>query len=192
MAEINRLAPENDSLVNKGVLDASREAGGDNVGEHAMFNSKPYHVVNREERHFACLLASALISNMSFRQRFFQRMTSKTGLKMAPDSFEIYLESASLRDFWHDLGDPRKYTSDNRRLKVINELLSVKGIDTGVIDTEPMFWTTTSKEKLRCPNQWPLGTLKDNTWRKSLQQIKWAFNAKPDMLIISDPTVCFW
>lgn len=155
-----------------------------------MFNPKPYYTVNREERHFAWLFASALLSNMPFRQRIFQRMSAKAKLKMDADSLEIYLESASLRDFWNDLGDPKKYSSatHDRRLGVVKRILSDRGIDTGIIDSEPMFWTTIRKKKLRCPSQWAVGDLKDTQWSTYLKQIRWSFNAKPDLLIVSGST----
>ena len=167
-----------------------------------MFNDKEYFEVNREERHFGNLLISSLIYNSKYREYFFGLVNKKIGSPdFLRDPFDIYSETAILRDYWNDLGDAQKWTQElfNRRREIIDSCLDCFKIDKSIIDKEEykeIFWT--NKKKLCSPGKW---TEKNNGKLKKLKDIQrkygisesenylcrigWAFNAKPDILIIS-------
>lgn len=162
-----------------------------------MFNKTPYYTVNREERHFGFLFGSAIIHNQDFAQRIFDRYNSIFGSDLDAKSFDIFFEVAALRDYWHALGkadeDYRKITHPKRRI-VINTILEDMDYDPAIIDQYGLFWTNGNigKGKLWCPSEWNIHELERIPIRKKkLVTVRWCFNAKPDILILSNKSAVF-
>jgi hypothetical protein len=151
-----------------------------------MFNDKPYLEVNREERFFCALFGHALLSSSIIRERFARLAQSKFGITMQPATMEVYLEAAALRDYWNDLGDPVVYSDDThrKRREVLGSLLSVMNVSEDVIDKHHLFWTSERHNKLWSPGRWKPKALKESGFAE-LVKLRWAFNAKPDILIVS-------
>lgn len=151
-----------------------------------MFNDKPYSSVNREERFFCNLFAHSLLSSAAFRQRFADFATQRLDVALDPENLQVYLETAALRDYWHDLGNATKYDADThaRRRAVLDAILRMFEIDPVVIDNTSFFWTSGPGSKLWYPGKWSKDKLKESGL-DSLIQVCWAFNAKPDMLLLS-------
>lgn len=161
-----------------------------------MFNDKPYHTINREERHFGFLFGSALIHNQEFVKEIFRKYNDLIGSSLEALNFEIFLEVAALRDYWFDLGNSLEYSPDThfRRRKVLNMILQKKGYDTELIDQEKVFWTNgkIGTGKLWCPSEWNVTELrKFEKTENDLASVRWSFNAKPDVLIVSNNCAVF-
>jgi hypothetical protein len=155
-----------------------------------MFNNKLYIEVNREERFFCALIAHALLSSISIRNRFIDLVNAKLDVNLRASSMEVFLEAAALRDYWNDLGNAVAYTPDThaRRKEIILAILENKKISVSAIDQQAFFWTgEVNGSKLWNPGHWDLKAIKA-AGLDNLKQVKWALNAKPDMLIISDST----
>jgi hypothetical protein len=161
-----------------------------------MFNPKPYHTINREERHFGSLFTSALIYDEDFRRAVFFRLGKATHADLDPQNFEVYTEVAALRDYWFDLGDSKIYSKETHedRRTVLNIILKDRGYSPDLIDKEPVFWTLgkISTGKLWCPSEWQIRDLTHIEKEKNdLVKIRWCFNAKPDLLIVSGKSCVF-
>jgi len=64
-------------------------------------------------------------------------------------------------------------------------ILQTLSMETSVIDAEAVFWTRKVKtSKLWHPGRWELGKL-EAAGLGALELVKWAFNAKPDVLVWS-------
>lgn len=155
-----------------------------------MFNDKEYFTVNREERFYCALLAHALLTSGTFRTAFSNLLNTRTEVILDPESFEIYLEAAVLRDYWNDIGDASVYSeaTHRRRKEVIEEILSFQDLPSSLICENDFFWTSRNRRKLWSPGRW-VPSLTDKVASKRLWKIKWAFNAKPDIMIVSNSFV---
>jgi len=153
-----------------------------------MFNDKSYIEVNREERFLCALFAHALLSSEAIRKNFVALVHSKFDVVLNPASLQVFLEAAALRDYWNDLGDPIAYTDKThaKRKGVLLSILKEVGIPESAIDDCDFF--RTSDEKLWSPGRWNTGAIK-NSGLNELIKVKWAFNAKPDILIVSGSSV---
>lgn len=154
-----------------------------------MFTNQRYIEVNREERHFCALLVHALLSSEVARDGFTELISSKCDIKLDPDRMEIFLEAAALRDYWNKLGDSKKYEKDtrNKRRQVLNSIVEDKGYNASVIDKYPFFWTNGiygKNTKLWSPGHWNSSAIEKSPL-PNLLKVKWAFNAKPDIMMIS-------
>jgi len=152
-----------------------------------MFNEKDYVQVNREERHFGFLLFSTVLYDADFREQFFG-LINKCIDNMQfidKDDYDIYCETALLRDYWHDIGTTAgkfRDETNRKRREVIEEML---GVNKGIIDEKKdLFWT--KNNILKSPRFWKIevNTFPEKLFNE-LNQIRWAFNAKPDIMIIS-------
>jgi len=57
-----------------------------------------------------------------------------------------------------------------------------------LLQQHQFFWSTAAKKKLHSPGRWPLSQLETVNilgGQKRLKALKWAFNAKPDFLLLS-------
>ena len=157
-----------------------------------MFNVKPYFEVNREERFFCFLFAHALLSSRSVRVGFAELAKEKCDMEQAldPDELEVYVEVAALRDYWHDLGNPSEYSdlTRDRRRTVLEQILKIREVEPEMLDKHDLFWTSPNKKKLWCPSHWGIEELK-NAGLEKLKEVRWAFNAKPDILLVSPKTM---
>jgi hypothetical protein len=151
-----------------------------------MFSEKSYSEVNREERFFCFLFAHALLMSRQVRQGFAELAQRKCNAGLDSDKLEVYVEAAVLRDYWRDLGDPVAYSPDthNRRRAVLDMIFEKYNISADVLDKHDLFWTSSEKKKLWNPNHWSIEALK-KAGLDELIKVKWAFNAKPDILLIS-------
>ena len=120
------------------------------------------------------------------RQGFTELASKKCNVSLDLDKLEVYVEAAALRDYWRDLGDPVDYLPDtHNRRKVVLELIFEKySISADVLDKHDLFWTSPERKKLWNPNHWNIEALKAAELDE-LIKVKWAFNAKPDLLLMS-------
>ena len=155
-----------------------------------MFNANPYWKVNREERFFCFLFAHALLSSRAVRVSFAELAKRKCDIALDPDQLEVYVEVAALRDYWYDLGKPDEYLKDthNRRRVVLEKILEIRHVPITTLDQHELFWTTPKREKLWSPSHWSIEELK-NAGLEKLKEVRWAFNAKPDILLVSPKTM---
>jgi hypothetical protein len=155
-----------------------------------MFGAEAYRDVNREERFYCFLLGHALLVSPHMRNSFTALAQPHAALDAG--ALEVYVEMAALRDYWFALGDAREYTEEThtRRRAVLEHLLSCCTLSNELIDQHDFFWTGRGDaRKLWNPGRWrlpkesseelPFATLQ-NLWN-----LKWAMNAKPDMLLLS-------
>ncbi len=149
-----------------------------------MFNDKNYSEVNREERFFCFLLGHALLMSQQVRFGFAELSRKKCNVTLDPENLEVYVEAAALRDYWRDLGDPVKYTDEihNSRLSVLKLIFEKYDVPLDVLEKYEVFKTST--HKLWNPNHWNEKALEEAGLGR-LIEVKWAFNAKPDILLIS-------
>lgn len=159
-----------------------------------MFLNKTYIEVNREERHYCSLFAHALLSSEIVRTRFSEIISSKCEkIKLNPTRMEVFIEVAALRDYWNALYDDNsnklynENTHANRR-GVLDEILKLSQFDPGIIDIHSFFWTKGINTKLWNPGHWSVPAIEQSGIKNKDELInsKWAFNAKPDMMIISN------
>lgn len=157
-----------------------------------MFNSKQYFEVNREEKFYCFLYAHSLLTSKNIREKFCELINNKYNYHLNPEKFEIFIEVAALRDYWNDLGDPKKYSKEThqRRMKILIELLHFINLSDSIIHKFDFFWTTKNHKKLWIPGHWSVKGI-EQSGKKELLKIKWAFNAKPDILIISESKCLF-
>ena len=151
-----------------------------------MFQDKAYWEVNREERFYCALFAHAVLSSPKCRAGFVNWACQRFDVDFDPEEIEVYLEVAALRDYWSDLGDPVRYDSEThrRRRAVLDVILASRGVASNTVDAEPLFWTSGVGSKLWSPGRWNLERL-EAAGLGALKPVRWAFNAKPDMLIMS-------
>lgn len=155
-----------------------------------MFNNKQYYEINREERFYCFLFAHALLSSHHVRSGFARLVERRFKVILDPDDLEVYVEAAVLRDFWHDLGDPNVYSDKThlRRRKVLEAILNEFDVPASTLEAYDLFWTTGERNKLWSPGRWSEGALKQNGL-ENIIPVKWAFNAKPDIMVFSGNNV---
>jgi hypothetical protein len=159
-----------------------------------MFSKKNYLEINREERFYCFLLAHAILSSNEFRKRLTNTIHPFDMLN--PDNIAVYIEAAALRDYWNDLGEPLKYdvTTAQNRMKVLHEILAIYGLDDCLSNPAlSFFWTSNNLIKLWNPGKWEISKEEKEILGKTkydlMKKIKWAFNAKPDILLVSNNAV---
>jgi hypothetical protein len=161
-----------------------------------MFSKKKYFEVNREERHFGFLLFSELLNNNEFRSKIFNLINMRTGASLNPLNFEIYTEVAALRDYWNDLGNANiNYEITHpKRNEVLKKILAFYKYEEIDINTQDVFWSTKDleKRKLWCPSNWNIEEIKKlERVENDLVDIRWCFNAKPDLMLDCKDYVVF-
>jgi hypothetical protein len=160
-----------------------------------MFAKKEFYKVNREERHFGFLLMASIIFDDGFRKFFFELVNESINKKSFLDNndFDIYSEVAIFRDFWNDLGDYENYTQElhSQRREIIEIFLEHFNINKNIIDNYSLFWTgRIGESKLWFPGRWPVPSIniiqrEENLTDRQLLRLRWACNAKPDVMILS-------
>lgn len=155
-----------------------------------MFNDKQYSEINREERFFCFLFSHSLLMSRQVRGGLAQLANSKLGISLDPDALEVYVEVAALRDYWNDLGSPVVYSEEThaKRRKVLELILNEFQLPASTLDDYDLFWTSVRGGKLWSPSQWSIEELKQ-AGLEDLIKVRWAFNAKPDILLISPATM---
>ncbi len=155
-----------------------------------MFNDKPYSEVNREERFFCFLFAHALLSSRDVRVGFAELAKRTCDIVLDSDQLEVYVEVAALRDYWNDLCSPAEYSdaTHGRRRTVLEQILKIREVEPEILDKHDLFWTSPNKKKLWSPSHWSIEELK-NAGLEKLKEVRCAFNAKPDILLVSPKTM---
>jgi hypothetical protein len=166
-----------------------------------MFAEKEFYRVNREERHFGFLLMASIIYDNDFRKYFFELINENMdqGVFFDYNDFDVYSEVAIFRDYWNDLGDYENYTQELhlQRKKIIEIFLDHFNIDKKIIENYSMFWTgRIGDSKLWFPGRWPVPNIniiqrEENLTDRQLLRLRWACNAKPDVMIISKKSGLF-
>jgi hypothetical protein len=154
--------------------------------------------VTREERFFCSVLMHVLLSESPAAQGALDRLAERAGVPLEAIDLEVYSEVAALRDAWAGLGPFIPYTPKvhDRRLFVLHGILThVAGYTGSPSDLEEftrkhaaLFLSGGAVPKLHSPGRWPNGAMSQvpELREKDLQSIKWAFNAKPDLLLVSN------
>ena len=173
-----------------------------------MAGAKSYLEGNREERFFCGMLVHALLSSSLVRTQFVALVHQKGGPELCPDDLEIFIEVAALRDYWRNLGKPGgryteryKGTETNRKILLERILREEVDADPGLIARHSLlFRTQEPKANLWIPGHWSIDGIqamidkegisedKQKALKRKLSQVKWAFNAKPDLLLLSGKT----
>jgi len=156
-----------------------------------MFSQRLYLEVNREERFYCFLLGHALLASPTVRNGILHHLSDKLRLDLPPDRpLQVFVEVAALRDYWCDLGNAVRYSQDThvKRRGVLAVVLREMGFSEDVIDAHDLFWTSESHKKLWCPGRWSADAIAAARL-DPLVQVKWAFNGKPDMMLVSDSQV---
>ncbi|MCX6227381.1 MAG: hypothetical protein NTV01_22030, partial [Bacteroidia bacterium] len=129
-----------------------------------MFAANSYFEVNREERHFAFLFASAIIYNHRFRAMVFDNYNDLNGTRLISEAgqFDIYMEVTALRDYWKEIdrrttepkADPSIVILEKSR--IISKILESEKIDPEIIRKEDFFWTCkeSANRKIWYPGHW--------------------------------------
>jgi hypothetical protein len=182
------------------VMDDKKEA--DCLEKH---RNTPYYKINREERHYVAIIFALLLRftpatiegillNLGLRVKDWSKFGRKSG-----EDFGIYYEYAFLRDMWHQLaGD-----NDGKR-NFLEGILKKRCVDySSIIDenSDRPFGSKIYNQKndksrdVISPAQWSAtkicNLLKEEA--SELLKVKWAFSAKPDLVIQFDKNhaVCF-
>ena len=163
----------------------------------------PYHAICREERNLAALLYHLLLVGDNL-ERFLK--VAGYGQPLHPTQSALYFEYAFLRDLWATL-DPRRSTAEGtptqkleaankKKREVILELLQPAESEylknCGVLEFNTHFGAGSrpSRREIQSPSTWSLPayakTLTDPTEILKVSRFKWAFNAKPDLVLHSD------
>ena len=156
-----------------------------------MFPNMPYFEVNREERHFGFLFLSALIASTGARKTLIDYINTKIAGNLCCEQIDAYAEVSLFRDYWRALGDSSKYTQETheQRLRIFNRMAETMGFDPSLIHVESVFWTgAPGSSKLFYPGKWMKSKINDaeernNLVEKELWRLRWACNAKPDVMI---------
>jgi hypothetical protein len=165
-----------------------------------MFSDKKFYEVNREERHYGFLPLSSLIYDQKFLSSFIKLIQEKNIIDFTDSKdLDIYAEVALFRDYWFDLGDHKKYTNElhKSRFEIVKSVLNIMNINSEIIEQYDFFWTgKIGESKLWYPGRWEIEKMKDaeqneNINNFELLRIRWAFNAKPDILIKSSKQALF-
>jgi len=168
-----------------------------------MFTDKKFFEINREERNYGFLLLSSLIYEENFRREFLAILKKKSHhlseIIEISAPIDIYAEVALFRDYWFDFGDQKNYTPElhQSRLTTISEILESFSINSNIIENNDLFWTgKIGESKLWYPGRWEIAKIhkvqkQENLINNELLRIRWASNAKPDILITSNNWAAF-
>ncbi len=158
--------------------------------------------VTREERFFCTLLVHATLSDTHFRKEFVHRLAESSETPLSSSNLELYTEVAWLRDYWFALGDFKKYhvELEERRQSQLRRVLEVHLGDADqvqqVLNASFIRFKT---RKIQSPGRWSITGIAAFTGHgpsgleasdalvldKKLRELKWAYNAKPDLLVLS-------
>jgi hypothetical protein len=158
---------------------------------------EPYFQFDREERHLAGILFH-LLNHKDNAERALR--SAEPDWEINPVEFGVYLEYSYPRDLWNKMGIEGE--SNSRKRDAITGMLGGKGFDTGklaplkqVKDFNAFFIETrrASREYIQSPSNWSLTHIaksiplpSSNTDLVTACKIKWAFKAKPDIVIHAD------
>ncbi len=157
---------------------------------------KPYFQFDREERHLAAILFH-LLNHKDNAERALR--SAERDWKINPAEFGVYFEYSYPRDLWNKM--EVKAEANNRKRDVIIRMLRSHGFDTRklaslteVKDFNAFFMEThPSRDYIQSPANWNLTQIakslplpSSNSDLVTACKIKWAFKAKPDIVIHAD------
>ncbi len=160
---------------------------------------EPYFQFDREERHLAGILFH-LFNHKDNAERALR--SAEPDWKINPAEFGVYLEYSYPRDLWNKMGV--KAESNNRKRDVVIGMLGSNGFGTNklaplkqVKDFNEFFIETrrASRDYIQSPANWNLKQIETSLRPQSSNsdrdlvtacKIKWAFKAKPDIVIHGD------
>lgn len=147
-----------------------------------------YASYNREERFWCFLLTHSLLSSKNIRNKILTKIKEVGHIGLDENNLKVFIETAIIRDYWFTLGKDKK-----PRIEFIKKLFNVVGIENNIdIENERLFYTTDKRNQIASPSRWAEKYMKkfdDN--KKNLLKIKWAFNAKPDIMLMDDESFVF-
>lgn len=163
-----------------------------NIRQYLNWNSS-YSAINREERNLAAILYHVLLlkDNLSHFLALIQ-----CPFEVAESEMGIYLEYAYLRDLWFQIED-----NETKRglilelLKPVN-VLELRQMDVSGFNRYFGAVPKPSSKHIQSPGLWSVprynGTIADDDEFLKVCMFKWAFNAKPDIVIHTsrDEAVC--
>lgn len=157
------------------------------------FGEQPFRAVVREERFFCFLLAHSLLSSRRTRTRFTE--LAQTLAPLDADALDVFVEATVMRDYWRALGNPVGYTATTHeaRRAVLVRLLEHEGVLPEVLDQHAVFWTGAPGQpgsKLWSPGRWDSKALAA-VGVPGLIRLRYAFNAKPDLMLSSPGALLF-
>lgn len=158
---------------------------------------EPYFQFDREERHLAAILFHLLNHKDNAASAL---RSAEHDWKINPAEFGIYLEYSYPRDLWNKLGV--KAESNNHKRDVIIGMLGGHGFDINKLaslsrekDFNGFFIETqrASSDYIQSPANWSLAqianslpSIDSNSDLMTACKVKWAFKAKPDIVIHAD------
>jgi hypothetical protein len=154
-------------------------------------NSKPLYLYNREERNLAALLYAALL--MEENLLGFLKLIGNSD-EIIQNELAIHYEYSLARDIWHQLDKQltRKEANTKKR-HLIESFLDlrypVKLGENAIEEFNALFGAKpkASKEYIQSPATWSIqgymNTIEDNDDFRKICGVKWAFKAKPDIVI---------
>jgi hypothetical protein len=164
--------------------------------------SLPYYEFNREERHLAAILFH-ILNQTGYVNRFLKALDCDWQIK--DKEFGIYFEYSYPRDLWHAMDRSADLHAVNERKRnAILKLLTTKETASAALafdvvgqngltkDFNSFFIEEhrASREYIQSPANWSLKRLaesiRDNDALASACIVKWAFRAKPDIVIHTD------
>lgn len=161
-----------------------------------------YYECNREERNLAAIVYHLLLQKSRDEVQEFLKRLEVDGPDWAidsesrePDGFGIYFEYAFLRDAWNHIKLLDKSEPDKMRRAILRELIGSDIWQKLELDAKlsPREFNSVfnsargDHSKIHSPASWTVFP------DESIEEIKWAFNAKPDLVIhtSSGHAVCF-
>jgi len=168
------------------------------------FKIDKYASFNREERFWCFLLSHTLLTKSNARTKILEFLEDEK-IKLNTKNLEVYIETAILRDYWHylkKLDEKNKTTEfkDMKRYIFLKDILSNKDhlndvvIDIDEIEKEENEFFKTVKGNIVNPSRWTekkILCISDQDKQKKLFYIKWAFNAKPDIMLMDEKSFVF-
>lgn len=154
-----------------------------------------YESICREERNLAAILYHALLLPGNLER--FLRAVQCDDLEFVHDQAGIFFEYAYLRDLWHE----RKGTPEQAR-GLILKLLDIppgSALEGCSVEEFNRYFGAVprpSSDKIQSPGNWSIGryapNIEDPNLFLAVCRFKWAFNAKPDIVIHTsrDAAVC--
>jgi hypothetical protein len=148
-----------------------------------------YYKLNREERNLCATLYHLLLENNNLK-----KFLTLIDCKYEVNEPEIYVEYAFIRDIWHKIKEQKTTPNSNQKKKnIIMECFPSKRKDWEKKDISgfnAVFISARapSVKEIESPSNWNVKKLSE-TFENDKQEFlnacifKWAFNAKPDMVI---------
>ena len=163
-----------------------------NIRKYLNWDSS-YSAINREERNLAAVLYHVLLVEDNLR-RFLALI--QCPFEVLESEMGIFLEYAYIRDLWSDIED------NGTKRGLILELLKPTNVrelsETCALEFNRYFGAVPkpSSKYIQSPGRWSVprfdSTIEDDNEFLKVCMFKWAFNAKPDIVIHAsrDEAVC--